>query len=168
MNDELEDQAEAPQNTAERLPSNDAAGAGAGAAQEARMSVSLTDPRVILAGIRRFGLDGSDLRDLEAAIDRLCGSPADAAQGEAQLTTDGGYPLMAKFKPCFVVNEPMNMVEVFFEDVSCTSKPLIEGVYHWIDQLIAHDDGRVVGLNFWIYKPPAQPTTSSDGGETET
>src|SRR6185312_7286202 len=42
-------------------------------------AVSLTDPRVILAGIRRFGLapDGSDLRDLEAAIDRLY-----AAQGE--------------------------------------------------------------------------------------
>src|SRR6185312_12493297 len=70
---------------------------------------------------------------------------------------DGGDPPIAKFKPGFMVNEPMNMVEVFFEDVSCTSKPLIEGVYHWIDQLIAHDDGRVVGLNFWIYKPPPPP-----------
>jgi len=51
---------------------------------ETRMNVSLTDPRVILAGIKQFGLapDGSDLRDLEAAIDRLCASPADAAQGE--------------------------------------------------------------------------------------
>jgi hypothetical protein len=35
--------------------------------------ISLTDPAVILAGIRQFGLasDGSDLRDLEAAIERL-------------------------------------------------------------------------------------------------
>lgn len=36
-------------------------------------AVSPSDPSVILAGIKQFGLasDGSDLRDLEAAIDRL-------------------------------------------------------------------------------------------------
>jgi hypothetical protein len=35
--------------------------------------ISMSDPMVILAGIKQFGLasDGSDLRDLEAAIERL-------------------------------------------------------------------------------------------------
>lgn len=38
-------------------------------------TIRLTDPAIIIAGIRQFGLapDGSDLRDLEAAIDRLQG-----------------------------------------------------------------------------------------------
>lgn len=38
-----------------------------------KQGLSPSDPRVIIAGIRQFGLasDGSDLRDLEAAIDRL-------------------------------------------------------------------------------------------------
>lgn len=37
------------------------------------MSISLTDPAVIIAGIKQFGLapDGSDLRDLVAAFGRL-------------------------------------------------------------------------------------------------
>lgn len=69
--------------------------------------------------------------------------------------------LIGDFKPCFMVNEAMNMVEVLFEDVPSTSKPLIDGVYHWIDQLVAHDDGRVVGLNFWIYKPPGKAPHSA-------
>lgn len=47
-------------------------------------TISLIDPRVIIAGIRQFGLapDGSDLRDLEAAIDRLR-RPAPDAGAEA-------------------------------------------------------------------------------------
>jgi hypothetical protein len=75
--------------------------------------------------------------------------------------------VLGEFKPCYMVNEAMNMVEVLFEDVSSTSKPLIDGVYHWIDKLVAHDDGRVVGLNFWIYKPPAQ-CAPQPSGEMET
>lgn len=37
------------------------------------MTISPSDPRVIIAGIRQFGLaaDGSDLRELEAALSRL-------------------------------------------------------------------------------------------------
>lgn len=40
--------------------------------------ISPSDPAFILAGIRQFGLaaDGSDLRDLAAAIDRLKATPA--------------------------------------------------------------------------------------------
>lgn len=45
------------------------------------MAISLTDPLTILAGIKQFGLapDGSDLRDLEAAIARLT-TPAPVGQ----------------------------------------------------------------------------------------
>lgn len=37
------------------------------------MTTSPSDPKIIIAGIRQFGLapDGSDLRDLEAAIARM-------------------------------------------------------------------------------------------------
>lgn len=41
-----------------------------------------SNPHTIIAGIRQFGLasDGSDLRDLEAAIDRLSNPAIDRAQ----------------------------------------------------------------------------------------
>ncbi len=40
--------------------------------------ISVQDPLMIIAGIKQFGLapDGSDLRDLEAAIERLAANPA--------------------------------------------------------------------------------------------
>lgn len=68
-----------------------------------------TDPKVIIAGIRQFGLaaDGSDLRDLEAAIERADARPAqeqiaraisrlgdyddDAADGDANMQWHLGY-----------------------------------------------------------------------------
>lgn len=48
--------------------------------------ISPSNPRVIIAGIRQFGLaaDGSDLRDLEAAIDRLSTPPSGSAREIAE------------------------------------------------------------------------------------
>lgn len=54
------------------------------------MNTSVQDPLVILAGIKRFGLapDGSDLRDLEAAIRRLI-EQRNAAQAPRSSRTLG-------------------------------------------------------------------------------
>lgn len=71
--------------------------------------------------------------------------------------------VLGDFKPCYMINEAMNMVEIHFEDVACMATPLIDGVYHWIDKLVAFDDQRVVGLNFWIYKPPVTPLADEAG-----
>lgn len=47
--------------------------------------ISLSDPDVIIAGIKQFGLapDGSDLRDLSASIERLRAHPPVSAEREA-------------------------------------------------------------------------------------
>lgn len=47
-----------------------------------RGTISLTDPDIILAGIKQFGLapDGSDLRDLSAAIARLKAAPQERGE----------------------------------------------------------------------------------------
>jgi hypothetical protein len=98
--------------------------------------------------------------DVANALADIRRHASDHAPTAKQLVLPDGM-VIGDFKPCFMVNEVMNMVEVLFEDVSSTSKPLIDGVYHWIDQLVAHDDGRVVGLNFWIYKPPGKAPHSA-------
>jgi hypothetical protein len=48
------------------------------AAPATERTIKLTDPAIIIAGIRKFGLapDGSDLRDLEAALMRIATAPA--------------------------------------------------------------------------------------------
>ena len=54
------------------------------------MIVSPTDPAVILAGIRQFGLaaDGSDIRDLVAAIERLTARAEQAERERDRLVED--------------------------------------------------------------------------------
>lgn len=54
----------------------------------AASAISVQDPMMILAGIKQFGLaaDGSDLRDLAAAIERLA-SPIEPASPVVEATT---------------------------------------------------------------------------------
>ena len=56
---------------------------------------------------------------------------------------------MGEFKACVIVNEDMQLVEVFFEDVSYISEPVFPGVYHYFDKYLAMDDKRVVGACLW-------------------
>lgn len=53
-------------------------------------TIKLTDPRVTIAGIRQFGLapDGSDLRDLEAAFQRLASPPPTRPSPDAELIVE--------------------------------------------------------------------------------
>ena len=69
----------------EEMRRRDAAALGAAtpSAGDAAAVIRLSDPAVIIAGIRQFGLapDGSDLRDLEAAFQRLA-SPTNPIERE--------------------------------------------------------------------------------------
>lgn len=61
---------------------------GERAAGDVRLpTISPSDVRTIIAGIRRFGLapDGSDLRDLESAFARLAAAPAQPPVSEEEL-----------------------------------------------------------------------------------
>ncbi len=57
--------------------------------------------------------------------------------------------LIGEFKPCKIVLEEAGITEFVFEDTAYIAKPVVDGEYHSVDWLVAMDDGRCVGLQFW-------------------
>jgi hypothetical protein len=56
---------------------------------------------------------------------------------------------LAEFKPCKIILEDAGITQFVFEDAAHYTAPVIEGEYHSVDWMIAMDDGRLVGLQFW-------------------
>lgn len=63
---------------------------------------------------------------------------------------------IADFKPCIYVNDGAGVTICQFEDVAYVAKPLHPGLYHFIDELRAVDDDRLVGVQFWCGTPRAK------------
>jgi hypothetical protein len=55
----------------------------------------------------------------------------------------------AVFKPCRVDLVDSNMTQWAFEDVANFARPAFPGLYHFIDEICAMEDGRLVGIQFW-------------------
>lgn len=83
-----------------------------------------------------------------------CPRRADPAssEGEAKLPPDLE---IAEFKPCRLDLSDSGMAQWAFEDVANVANPAFPGVYHFIDEIRAMDDGRLVGIQFW--GPPPKP-----------
>ena len=60
---------------------------------------------------------------------------------------------LAEFKPCQSINTMAGVTEYVFEDVACYSSPVVRGVHHAVDWMLALDDGRLVGMQFWSVHP---------------
>ena len=57
--------------------------------------------------------------------------------------------LTAEFKPCRIDFEESGIIQYLFEDTAYFARP-VEGMPpHTVDWLIAGDDGRLVGMQFW-------------------
>lgn len=74
---------------------------------------------------------------------------------------------IAEFKPCRLDMADSGMTQWFFEDVGYVAKPAFPGLYHFIDELRAMDDDRLVGVQFWG-PPPKPPAESGDADGRET
>ena len=61
------------------------------------------------------------------------------------------------FKPCVVVNDETGITEITIEDVAFVAVPLFEGIHHYMDKLVAMDDGRLVGFTIWQTAPKPAP-----------
>lgn len=61
---------------------------------------------------------------------------------------------LAEFEPCIVVNEEAGLTIAVFEDVAYYAKPLFPDLPHWIDELRAMDDDRLIGVQLWMTMPP--------------
>lgn len=60
---------------------------------------------------------------------------------------------IGEFKPGVVVNDILGLTTYLHEDVPYVAHPLTcpDGTKaHWVDALLAMDDGRLVGVNFWF------------------
>lgn len=90
--------------------------------------------------------------------------PADpvSSEGEAKLPPDLE---IAEFKPCRLDLSDSGMAQWAFEDVANVANPAFPGVYHFIDEIRAMDDGRLVGIQFW--GPPPKPSAVPDRSEEE-
>lgn len=56
---------------------------------------------------------------------------------------------LAEFKPCKMVLEEIGITQYIFEDVSYFSRPVVEGLHHYVDWMISHDGKRLIGMQFW-------------------
>lgn len=56
--------------------------------------------------------------------------------------------------PATVVNDDMKITTAVFEDTAYVARPLFAGIPHWIDELRAMDDNRLVGIQIWATTPP--------------
>lgn len=67
---------------------------------------------------------------------------------------------IAEFKPVAYVNEECGITEYVFEDAAYVAQPVFPNLYHYIDWMVALDDGRLVGIQFWskhdLPQPPQQ------------
>lgn len=76
------------------------------------------------------------------------------------------------FKPCVILKEEAGITEAVFEDCAYVAKPVIPGIHHWVDELRAIDDDRLVGIQIWAIRPPASGAVEAafragfDAGET--
>lgn len=61
----------------------------------------------------------------------------------------------SEFKPCRLDGKDSGITEWTFEDVASVTRPAFPGVYYFIDEKLAMDDGRLVGIAFW--GPPPAP-----------
>ena len=97
--------------------------------------------------------------DLERRGLKTIGDIIKAEQSGALSPSEGvGQDGIDTFKPCVTVNDESGITEAIFEDVSAVAVPVFDGVYHYIDKLVAPDDGRLVGLQVWATKSlPAKP-----------
>lgn len=57
------------------------------------------------------------------------------------------------FEPCTMVNDVLGLTTTMFEDVAYVAKPLHDGAPHFIDELRATDDNRLVGVQYWVGLP---------------
>lgn len=99
-----------------------------------------TRDRIAFLEARRDELQANNLtlyHELRKERDR-----ADARQNERD-----------SFIPHTIVKNELGMTECVFEDVACVAKPLHPGVHHFIDELRAMDDDRLVGIQFWASRP---------------
>ena len=56
--------------------------------------------------------------------------------------------VLEEFKPCVIQNDELGLTTYLHEDVPYFARPMSDK--HWVDSLIASDDGRLVGVNFWF------------------
>lgn len=71
---------------------------------------------------------------------------------ETKITLPDGVELLP-FEPVVMVNEELGLTIAVFEDVPYVAKPLHKGVYHFVDELRAMEDDRLVGVQFWVGVP---------------
>ena len=71
-----------------------------------------------------------------------------------------------RFKPCRLDNSDSGITEWVFEDVAHVARPAFPEIYHFIDELVAMDDGRLVGVQFWgpatCLLPAATPNKTAE------
>lgn len=58
------------------------------------------------------------------------------------------------FMPCRFYGEDSKITSWIFEDVAYVAKPAFEGIFHFIDEMRALDDNRLIGIQYWG-PPPA-------------
>ncbi|MGE3645463.1 MAG: hypothetical protein AB7F96_16565 [Beijerinckiaceae bacterium] len=67
------------------------------------------------------------------------------------MTDDDGWEPV--FEPGTHVNDDTGITQTYFEDVPYKAVPLHEGVPNFIDEMRALDDGRLVGMIYWVGIP---------------
>lgn len=66
------------------------------------------------------------------------------------------------FVPCVTINPLIGITTCFFEDCATVAKPLHPGIHHFIDELRAIDNDRLVGIQFWTGYPNPTPPPQAD------
>lgn len=69
-----------------------------------------------------------------------------------KLTLPDGIEI-GEFKPCQIIYKDSGITEYIFEDVAYLATPVVPGVYHTVDWLLALDNQRLVGIQFWTVHP---------------
>lgn len=68
------------------------------------------------------------------------------------------------FKPGRLDLTESQMTQWVFEDCATVSRPAFPGLYHFIDEIVAMNDGRLVGIQFWGPPPAAIRAASKTEG----
>lgn len=68
----------------------------------------------------------------------------------------------ARDEPARIDLTESGVTQWVFEDCPHVAKDAFPGVFHFIDELRAMDDGRLVGVQFWGPKPPQPGKRESD------
>lgn len=63
--------------------------------------------------------------------------------------------VLSEFRPCIIPNDGLKTTMCLFEDVPYVAVPFYKDengkpIHHYVDQLLATDDRRVVGMQVWV------------------